>query len=173
MNTAARSPITEAQHRRMGQISAVLAIAGVAVLLILIALSGCVKNPVDGQPKYPLHMLARDVSVGAEAFLRTAVATHGHECNAQCDPAKVPAIKDPGQCVTICNSLKLAAGLHAALNTALRISCGGDAFIQGGPCILAADPAVAAANEAALRKALADFEAAEAALKKAKADATP
>ena len=159
----------------------------VAVIVLILLTPGCGGKNQNVQPKYPLHMLARDASVGAEAFLRTAVATHGHECNALCDPAKVPSIEKPGRCVIICNSLKLAAGLHAVLNAAIRTSCGpafaensllieqararGDAATEATltaaavPCALAADPAVAAANEAALRKALADFEAADAKLK--------
>lgn len=164
-------PVSPQQRRRLDVLSGAIVVLWVVAVISLILLTpGCTKNQ-NVQPAYPLHMIARDVSVGAEAFLRTAVATHGHECNAQCDPAKVPSIEKPGRCVIICNSLKLAAGLHATLNTALRVSCGGDAFLQGGPCALAADPAVAAANEAALRKALADFEKADADLKKAKADA--
>lgn len=169
MKPEACQPISPAQHRRLGQLAAAFAVTGIATLLALILLAGCAGKNVDGTPKppYPLHMLARDVSVGAEAFLRTAVTQHGAECNALCDPAKAPLIKNAGQCVTICNSLKLAASLHAALNTAIRVSCGGDAFLlEKAPCALATEPAAAAANEAALRKALADFEAAEADLKK-------
>lgn len=190
-------PISDAQRRRLGRLAALLSLLGVAAMLALIlSLTSCVKNqPGTDAPRYPLHLLARDVSVGGAAFLKKAAENHGAECQALCDPAKVPSIKNPNTCVTICNSIKMAAILHANLNAALAISCGpiftqnvqqtGEADARGDaaeaqrlrdlkvPCEVLADETGRAAHDAQLRTAMVRYQSAEADAKQAQAAGKP
>jgi len=145
------------------------AVSFVALVLLVVSLAGCGgknsgANP-DTQPKYPLHWLARDVSVGEGAFLEKAKEHHGDECRSLCT---LETIKDQNFCVGLCNAIKAAGEQHRLLNVAIDAVCTGPGWREGtAPCRLDEDPAARAAREAELQKRLTEFQGAMDALKRA------
>lgn len=168
--------LTAAQRARLGVAAGWATVLAVALgLWLILSLAGCAgRNQPGGNPpksNYPLHWLARDISVGGWAFLEEAKKNHGSQCDAPvfCDPAKDPSIKDGQKCVTICNSIKMAAILHANLNLAIDAVCGGEDWRKGtAPCRLADDAQQRADAEAQLQGAMDAYTRAEAQLKAAR-----